>query len=116
MRTGSEIKNLEKGKLGGCIRQARIDSRLTHEQLSEMLGVSPTHLRHIESEHRKPSIDMLFKLSQILHLSLDSVFIPAEENPERRKLLAETTMLLQDCSNRELKAIAVAIRELHPPE
>ena len=38
------------------IRNERKNKRITQEELAEMLEVSPTHVKHIESGHRKPSI------------------------------------------------------------
>ena len=37
-----------------AIRNERKDKRITQEELAEMLEVSPTHITHIESGHRKP--------------------------------------------------------------
>ena len=39
-----------------AIRNERKNKRITQEELAEMLEVSPTHVKHIESGHRKPSI------------------------------------------------------------
>ena len=44
--------------LGDTIRQARMDNKMTQEQLAEAINISPTHMKHIESEHRKPSEQM----------------------------------------------------------
>lgn len=103
---------IEKGKLGNAIRQARIANNLTQEELAEMIGITPTHLKHIESEHRKPSIDVLFKFASYLHLSLDSLLSPSVESPERIRQYQEIQLMLQDCSEKELLAILAALREL----
>ena len=42
---------MEQGLLGNTIRQARIDNNMTQEQLAELVQITPTHLKHIESEH-----------------------------------------------------------------
>lgn len=52
---------LEEGILGNSIRTARIKKGLPQEQLAELAGITPTHLKHIESEHRKPSIEVMNK-------------------------------------------------------
>lgn len=52
------------------IRNERKNKRITQEELAEMLEVSPTHVKHIESGHRKPSIEILFELAKILNISL----------------------------------------------
>lgn len=56
-----------------AIRNERKNKRITQEELAEMLEVSPTHVKHIESGHRKPSIEILFELAKILNISLDEV-------------------------------------------
>lgn len=77
-----------------------------------MIGITPTHLKHIESEHRKPSIEVLFKFATFLHLSLDSLLFISDENSERLQQYKEIELLLQDCSSKELRAILAALREL----
>ncbi len=103
---------LEKGKLGNAIRQARIANNFTQEELAELTGITTTHLKHIESEHRKPSIEVLFQLASCLHLSLDSLLIASEQFEERTQQYREIHLLLQDCNSKELRAILAALREL----
>lgn len=62
------------------IRNERKDKRITQEELAEMLEVSPTHIKHIESDHRKPSIEILFEIAKILNISLDSVVFSKNES------------------------------------
>ena len=59
--------------LAEAIRQARIEKKISQDQLAEMLDVSTTHIRHIESGHRKPSVEKLVALCQILDVSFDGV-------------------------------------------
>lgn len=59
--------------LADAIRQARVEKKISQERLAEMLDVSTTHIRHIESGHRKPSIEKLVSLCQILDISFDKV-------------------------------------------
>ena len=103
---------MENGRLGNAIRQARIANNLTQEELAEIVGITSTHLKHIESEHRKPSIDVLFKFVSVLHLSLDSLLSMPNESNERLQQYKEIQLLLQECSNKELCAILAALREL----
>lgn len=67
-------------KLGKAIWSARMGRRMTQEELAERVNVTPTHIRHIESGHRKPSIEVLFQLVKILDLSLDALVF--EDRPE----------------------------------
>lgn len=58
---------MKDGLLGDTIRRARMDNKMTQEQLAEAINISPTHMKHIESEHRKPSVEVLFLLADVLN-------------------------------------------------
>lgn len=91
---------LEKGVLGNAIRSARLKNNLSQEQLAELVEITPTHLKHIESEHRKPSIEVLFHLCQILHLSLDKLIFDSNS-----KKIDDIIPLLSDCNECELNIV-----------
>lgn len=104
---------MEKGLLGNTIRQARIDNKYTQEELAEKIGVTATHLKHIESEHRKPSIDVLFSLASELHISLDTLLMPFSEDSLHQKKAHEIMSLLNSCTNDELDIFLAALHELN---
>jgi len=98
---------MEKGVLGTAIRAARIKMNLTQEQVAEMVDISPVHYMHLESEHRMPSIKVLFKLCDILNLSLDSLmFLSANDNP----LIQEINNYAHKCTDRQLQVILAAMQ------
>lgn len=98
---------IQKGALGNMIRKARMEQQLSQETLAELVGITPTHLKHIESEHRKPSLKVLFDLVSILHISLDSLLIP-EEN-KQQELFQNAILLLGHCDAKQLKIIIALI-------
>lgn len=103
---------IDKVLLGEAIRQARLANHLSQERLAELLDISPTHMKHIESGHRGPSVEVLLHLAVILNLSLDALLFPekAGGQEERAKLrrLADT---LPERDLRILLAAAEAMRE-----
>ncbi len=101
---------MQKEILGNAIRNARIENHLSQEALAEIIGITPTHLKHIESEHRKPSIDVLFKLAETLHLSLDNIVFPEEDTYKLKR--QEVYTLLPFCTEKELQIIIDLIRSL----
>ena len=80
-----------------AIRNERKDKRITQEELAEMLEVSPTHVKHIESGHRKPSVELLFRMVQLLDISLDAVLLDKTQ-PKR-------VLYLDGLTDREAEAI-----------
>ena len=97
---------MEQGLLGNTIRQARLDNHMTQEKLAELVQITPTHLKHIESEHRKPSIEVLFALASVLHFSLDALLIP-KESREQAKRKNELNLLISSCTDNDLKVLMV---------
>lgn len=93
---------MEKGCLGNAIRNARLKANITQEDLSEKLGISVTHLKHIESEHRLPSVPLLIKIMTVLGMSFDDVVFDA---PKNSRLLNNTINLLRQCPDRDLNII-----------
>ena len=67
---------LPKGTLGKTIKQTRLERSLTQEKLAELVNITPTHLKQIESERRKPSIEVLFRLAKTLNFSIDNLIFP----------------------------------------
>lgn len=59
--------------LAETIRLAREEKGMTQENLAELLDVSTTHVRHLESGHRRPSIEKLLLLCKILDFSFNRV-------------------------------------------
>ncbi|GAI90862.1 unnamed protein product, partial [marine sediment metagenome] len=63
--------------LATMIRQQRVMKRLTQTQLSEMSGVSGSHLGRIERGERFPSAHILGKIAQPLGFEESELFILA---------------------------------------
>ncbi|MGX6969999.1 helix-turn-helix domain-containing protein [Vagococcus bubulae] len=70
------IENNEKDvvhQLGGYIRKIRKESGLTMEQLSKKSGVSVLSIGNIENGRTNPTINILWKLSQALNMTLSQL-------------------------------------------
>ena len=57
--------------IGQNIRKFR--KRMSQESLAERIGISTTHMSHIETGNTKLSLPVLIELSQILEVSTDSI-------------------------------------------
>lgn len=89
--------------IGKVIKQQRKNLSLTLRQLSEMSGVSKSHLGRIEQGLRKPSTHTLLKIAKPLgfdqiELLVVAGYLPSDPstlpNEERDKLQAELNTLL----------------------
>ena len=66
-------------QLGEAIRSARMKKGLTQEALSELLDITPVHLKNIESSRRKPSVPLLFQMMELLDFSVDELVFPGRQ-------------------------------------
>ena len=101
---------LDRIALGAAIRAARLKKGYTQEQLAELVEVTPTHEKHIESGHRLPSVEVLFSIAQALDMSLDNVIFP--EQGTKGKRVKEISILLNQCEEKELSVLLDVARSL----
>ncbi|MBU9788190.1 helix-turn-helix domain-containing protein [Lentilactobacillus sp. IMAU92037] len=62
-------------KLNDLLKQKRLASNLTQEQLAEKIYVSPKTISNWERGKTFPDIESLINLSQLYHLSLDNLLV-----------------------------------------
>ena len=68
------VKNYEyMSKIGKKLRTLRQRERLTTRQLGEVLGVSNVHIVRIENGQRKPSIDLVERMSRFFNVTTDQL-------------------------------------------
>ena len=75
--------SMETRALGDAIRAARMKKGLTQDALSELLDITPTHLKNIEGSRRKPSVPLLFQMMELLDLRMDGLSEREAEALER---------------------------------
>ena len=107
---------LQPGMLGNAIKTARLEKHLSQEKLSEIIGVTPTHIKHIESEHRKPSFEALCRLVTTLNISLDDLFFPNRYRCEKSELCLKAERLLVECNDYQLKIVIAVLEAMIYPE
>ena len=90
--------------LGNVIRERRMAKGYTQEQLSELLDITPGHLKQMEGGRRNPSVPLLFQMMELLDFSVDALVFPTGED----------TLHTQGLTPREVEALSRlidAIRE-----
>lgn len=67
-------------KSGERIRQLRIESGLTQEQVAETLNISRTFYSRVETGEKGCSIDLFLQVSNLFHVSLDYLVLGKYSN------------------------------------
>lgn len=70
------MENLNLGYMGAMLKEARLEARLTQDEVAERIGVTTRYLMAIENEGKCPALDVWFRLIRTLHLSADTIVYP----------------------------------------
>ena len=105
---------LLQGSFGDAIRKARKGKQLTQEKLAELIGITPNHVKQLESERRNPSVKVLQKLVVTLDMSLDSLFSGSADS--RQEIKNKINISLNRCSEHELEIVYAIIETLKKRE
>ena len=95
--------------IGQRIRKTRKAHGLSQEQLAELVGISTTHMSHIETGNTKLSLPVLVSLAEALEVSTDDLLFCGSPT-ERGSVLAELTQLLESCTTQQLKITVDVLR------
>lgn len=102
---------VDEKQLGTALREARLKKNYTQEYLAELLNITPTHMKHIESGHRKPSIEVYFKMVEVLGFSTDA-FLMAQAPDVTAAARQELALLLTQCDTAQLRVLHATAQAL----
>lgn len=91
--------------IGQRIKEKRNKQGLTQEKLSELVGIGPSHMSHIESGSTVPSFEVFVSLLNALSCSADELLCreTAASKPLLNSWLSE---LVADCDPTETKILS----------
>ncbi len=95
-------------KIGQRIRKYRKAHSLSQEQLAERVGISVTHMSHIETGNTKLSLPVLVQLAEVLEVQTDDLL--REEFFARRHAENEVLGLLQQCDEKTVRLLTDILR------
>ena len=67
---------------GPVLRKLRREKKLTQDQLSEMVGAASPYISMLESGHKYPNLEMVFKLADALGIRPGAMLDAMEERLE----------------------------------
>lgn len=90
--------------IGSRIKQIRKEKGITQESLAHVVGVSNSHMSHIESAQSNASLKTVMKIADALSVSVDELL---SDGLKKGTLVyqAQLDKILADCSLMEVKAI-----------
>jgi transcriptional regulator with XRE-family HTH domain len=102
----SKLKKTDKD-MGFRLKQARIEQKMTYEELAEKSGVSSRYIKEIENHGNVPSIGKLGQLIRALHISADPFFYPAAptDNLDYQRL----QVYLSQCTEEQITTILAIV-------
>lgn len=88
-------------EIGQRIRKVRKAKRLSQEQLAERVGISTTHMSHIETGNTKLSIEVFAEICTVLESRADELLFGVRE-VQTEQAVSDIVAVLSDCSPDEL--------------
>jgi len=96
---------------GQAVKEAREKQGLSREKLAEMLDLSPRYLMYIETRGQHPSLQKLFEIATLFHISIDQFFFEdtsGSRTTHRRQLDA----MLDGMDEKELSVITATVKAM----
>ncbi len=97
-------------KIGQRIRAYRKSLGVPQERLAESVGISVTHMSHIETANTKLSLPVLVGIAEALHVSPDALINGSSSYDKGTTEIDELASILESCSEREIKIITEVAR------
>ena len=100
--------------LGEKLKAARKAQRITQQALADRLGVHRSTVANYEIERRRPSLEELKMIAQILHVDINYLLEGQEVSPEEElKTRANDVFFDLDISEQDKDAIFRDIMEIY---
>ena len=91
-------------EIGQRVRKYRKAHQLSQEELAERVGISTTHMSHIETGNTKLSLPVLAALATDLEVGADDLLIETSRT-SRGEAVEDVLSILDGCSAQQLKVI-----------
>ena len=92
-------------KIGQKIRQYRKALGLSQEQVAEQIGISVTHMSHIETGNTKLSLQVLVDIAKILNVQTDDLLFDSKN--DKTIAIQEIAESLETCDAQQAKLLPI---------
>lgn len=97
--------------MGARIKEARLNKKMTQEQLAEAAGVGMTHISHVETGNSIPSLQTVVEIINALDCSANEILC-MEVKAARPELNSWLSELVADCSSEEIKLLSDTVSSM----
>lgn len=103
--------------IGLRLKKARMEQKLTYDELAEKSGVSTRYIKEIENRGNIPSLEIFTKLIRALNISADPFFFPnmLVENLDYKRLQLYLTQCTEDQITTILAIVEAYLRTYQKP-
>lgn len=91
-------------EIGQRIRKIRKARGLSQEQLAERIGISTTHMSHIETANTKLSLPVFVEIATVLEVQTDSLLYD-EPRESINNAIDEIVAILERCDAKQARII-----------
>lgn len=96
-------------EIGQRIRKVRKAQHLSQEQLAEKIGISTTHMSHIETGNTKLSLAVLVSLATVLNVSADTLLFHFSAS-QKVEAFNDIQEVFDSCTPQQAKVLAEVIK------
>lgn len=97
-------------QIGQRVRKYRKAHKLSQEELAELVGISTTHMSHIETGNTKLSLPVCVALADALQIQTDDLL--RSQPPVSTAARQALASILEGCSEEETRIIADVVSAL----
>ena len=96
-------------EIGQRIRKIRKARGLSQEQLAEKVGISTTHMSHIETANTKLSLPVFIQIAEVLEVQTDSLLY---DNPRESvsTAMSDISAILEGCDAKQARIIVEIVK------
>lgn len=95
--------------IGQRIRKIRKARNLTQDELAEKVGISTTHMSHIETGNTKLSLPVFISLASALDIRTDELLHEGRQ-VDRSAAVEGINQILEGCSTQQIKILEDIIK------
>lgn len=97
--------------IGQRIRRIRKAHKLSQEELAEKVGISTTHMSHIETGNTKLSLPVFVDIAEALEVKTDSLLYD-EPRDSVTTAISDIVAILEECDAKQARVISDIVRAM----